>query len=57
MPIVSHTLAQHATALADHLPDGPLFEAKNIAGSNLRSLLNGISAELKTPVNHCGVFG
>ena len=52
MGIINHTLNDHATALADYLPDGPLFEAKNISGSNLRDLLNGISGELKTAEGH-----
>ncbi len=38
----------HVQALADYLPNGRLFEAKNIADSNFRQLLRGIAGELFT---------
>lgn len=42
------TVERHAKALSAYLPDGPLFEAKNIADSNFRQLLLGLSGELFT---------
>lgn len=38
----------HAQRLADYLPDGRLFRAKNATDSNLRRLLRGIATELFT---------
>jgi len=38
----------HAQALADYMPNGRLFEAKNIQDSNFRQLLRGIAFELFT---------
>jgi len=38
----------HAQRLADYLPGGRLFQAKNVDGSNLRKLLRGIATELFT---------
>lgn len=38
----------HVDALAAYLPNGPLFEAKNIADSNFRQLLRGLAGELFT---------
>lgn len=46
--IEAHSKSLHATALADYLPDGPLFEAKNIGDSNFRKLLLGFAGELFT---------
>ena len=40
------SLEDHALALADYLPNGKLFEAKNIDGSNIKQLITGISGEL-----------
>ena len=40
------SLEEHTAALADYLPNGRLFEAKNISDSNFRQLLKGISGEL-----------
>lgn len=48
MGIMQYTKEQHTTALADYLPDGPLFEAKNIGDSNFRKLLRGFAGELFT---------
>lgn len=42
------TKEQHANALAAYLPNGRMFEAKNIDGSNLRQLLRGLAGELST---------
>lgn len=39
---------RHTQALADYLPNGRLFEAKNIGDSNFRQLLRGIAGELFT---------
>jgi len=41
-------LERHTRALADYMPNGPLFEAKNIQDSNFRQLLKGIAGELFT---------
>jgi uncharacterized protein YmfQ (DUF2313 family) len=43
-----HSLAQHVRSLAAYLPNGKLFEAKNILGSNFNQLLRGFSGELRT---------
>lgn len=40
------TFENHVQALADYLPSGRLFEAKNIHDSNFRQLLRGLSGEL-----------
>lgn len=42
----SRSVEQHTNALADYLPGGRTFEAKRIAGSNLRQLLAGLAGEL-----------
>ncbi len=39
-------LEKHTFALSSYLPNGKMFEAKNIRGSNLRQLLRGLSGEL-----------
>lgn len=41
-------LEAHTRALADYLPNGRLFEAKNISDSNFRQLLRGLAGELFT---------
>lgn len=41
-------LEAHTRALADYMPNGPLFEAKNIQDSNFRQLLKGMAGELFT---------
>lgn len=46
--IANRPKEQHAQALADYLPNGPLFEAKNINDSNFRQLLRGLAGELFT---------
>jgi len=46
--MIQHTLDQHARSLADYLPSGRLFEAKNISDSNFRQLILGLSGELFT---------
>ncbi len=43
-----NSLEDHTNALAQYLPGSELFEAKNIDGSNLRSLLRGFAGEFKT---------
>jgi len=43
-----HSLNQHARSLADYLPNGRMFEAKNIGDSNFRQLIKGLSGELFT---------
>ena len=39
-------LVQHTQALADYLPNGKMFEAKNIKDSNFRDLLRGLAGEM-----------
>lgn len=39
---------RHVNSLADYLPNGIMFEAKNINDSNFRQLLRGLSHELFT---------
>lgn len=39
---------EHTQALADYMPGGKLFEARNINDSNFRQLLRGLSGELFT---------
>ena len=46
--MIPHSLNEHARSLADYLPNGRLFEAKNINDSNFRQLLLGLSGELFT---------
>ena len=43
-----HTKEEHTNALAQYLPNGRLFEAKNINDSNFRQLLRGLAGELFT---------
>lgn len=43
--IECHSIDEHTKALADYLPGGPLFAAKNIAGTVMRDMLKGISRE------------
>ncbi len=42
-----HTIDQHTQSLADYMPNGELFLAKNINNSNFRQLLKGWSYELQ----------
>ena len=51
-----HTTRDHADVLADFMPNGPLFEAKKIGGSNLRKLLQGFSGELRTAEEYIKTF-
>ncbi|MCK4759966.1 MAG: DUF2313 domain-containing protein [Candidatus Aminicenantes bacterium] len=46
--MINPNLEEHANALATYMPNGPLFEAKNINDSNFRQLLRGLSGELFT---------
>jgi len=48
MAVKQLALAEHTQRLADYLPGGRLFAAKDRDGSNLRSLLTGIADELFT---------
>ena len=41
------SLKDHTDALAQYLPDGRTFEAKNIGDSNLRQLLEGLAGEVR----------
>ena len=40
-----HTKKEHTDALANYLPNGRLFESKNMLSSNLRRLLEALSCE------------
>ena len=51
-----HTKDQHADALADFMPNGPLFEAKKIGNSNFRNLLRGLAGELVTAEGYIKTF-
>ena len=42
----NRTIGEHTQALADYLPNGRLFEAKNVQDSNFRQLLRGLAGEL-----------
>ncbi len=44
---VLHSLVEHTRALAAYLPNGRMFEAKLLDGSNLNQLLRGLSGELR----------
>lgn len=44
-PIASHTLDQHADALAAYYPGGKIFAAKGVDGSTFRNMLLGLSQE------------
>ena len=46
----------HTDALADFLPNGPLFEAKKISDSNFRALLRGFAGELFTAEGYIKTF-
>ena len=48
MAITSLSRDQHTQRLADYMPGGRLFRSKNIADSNFRKLLRGLSHELFT---------
>ena len=45
--MTDRSLIEHADAVAAYLPNGPLFEAKSIGGSNLRGLIKGLAGEFK----------
>lgn len=45
--IQDKTIDQQADSIAHYLPNGPLFEAKFVDGTNLRKLLRGLAAELE----------
>jgi uncharacterized protein YmfQ (DUF2313 family) len=50
---VNNTIREVTQSMADYLPGGKLFEAKNIEGSNLRKLLQGLSYEIiRAEKNH-----
>lgn len=46
--MINKTRQEHTQALANYLPNGYMFEAKNIKDSNFRQLLRGIAGELFT---------
>lgn len=46
--MINPSLELHTRSLADYMPNGPLFEAKNVQDSNFRQLLKGIAGELFT---------
>lgn len=51
-----HSLDQHANALGDFLPGGPLFASKRIQDSNFRKLLRGFAGELFTAEGYIKTF-
>lgn len=46
--MIRHSIEDHTNALAQYLPNGKMFEAKNIHDSNFRALLRGLAGELFT---------
>ena len=46
--MMNPSLEEHTDALAAYMPNGPLFEAKNINDSNFRQLLRGLAGEIFT---------
>lgn len=56
MTVITHTQEEHTTALAQYMPDGALFEAKNINDSNFRKLLKGFAGELFTAEGYLKTF-
>lgn len=50
--MIAHSLAKHARALAAYLPNGKMFGAKNIQGSNLNQLMRGLAGEMRTAEGH-----
>lgn len=48
MALTLHSVAEHARALAAYMPNGRMFEAKNLQGSNFNQLLQGIAGEIRT---------
>lgn len=46
--MIKHTLEQHTNSLAQYLPNGRTFAAKNINDSEFRKLLKGLASELFT---------
>ena len=42
-----HTKEEHTQALANLLPNGKIFTSKNIEGTKIRKLLQGLSEEFK----------
>lgn len=55
MPI--HALSEHTRALAAYLPNGKMFEAKNIDDSNFNQLLKGLAGELRTAEGYLVTLG
>lgn len=51
-----HDIDEHANALADFLPGGPLFESKRLGNSNFRKLLRGFAGELFTAEGYIKTF-
>ncbi len=54
--MITYSLSQHARALAAYLPNGKMFEAKNIQGSNFNQLLRGIAGEMRTVQGFLGTL-
>ena len=46
--MIKHNTAEHTRSLAAYMPDGKMFEAKNIQGSNFNQLLRGLAEESRT---------
>lgn len=46
--MLRHSLAQHTRSLAAYLPNGRIFGAKSVHGSNLFQLLEGLCGEILT---------
>lgn len=46
-----HIQSEHADSIADYLPNGPLFLAKKLGGTKLRSLLLGLATQIMIAEN------
>lgn len=46
-----HTQSEHADSIADYLPNGPLFLAKKLGGTKMRSLLIGLATQIMIAEN------
>lgn len=54
--MINPSLEEHTNALAAYMPNGRLFEAKNINDSNFRQLLRGLAGELFTSQGYLITF-
>lgn len=55
--VANHTEAEQAQSMANYLPGGQLFYAKNKQGTRLRNFLDGMAKELFRADNYLAVLG